>query len=210
MRGCSLFACTQINHNYDWHAGGWCCLGDTKIQNALHSLANREAMHAASIHSSCSGLNHIPTFLPRIFYAHFHTPSALSYLSQCYCLPPCSPRWPVSIFHYHRLNSPPQTPKLSPLFNSSIPTLQSPVHSFSLFHRFNRMHLGHTSILCNLYHLCAKLRQSERLMARQTNTNIHTRCTWRSRLCQCCNQGNMSKQQPLSDLDWLHLSAFNK
>lgn len=75
------------------------------------------------------------------------------------------------------LTPPPQTPKLSPLFNSSIPTLQSPVHSFSLFHRFNRMHLGHTSILCNLYHLCAKLRQSERLMARQTNTNIHTRCT---------------------------------
>lgn len=61
---------------------------------------------------------------------------------------------------------------LSPLRTPlCIPTSHSLVHSLSIFHRFNRMHLGHTSILCNLYHLGAKLRQSERLMARQINTH---------------------------------------
>lgn len=43
VRGCSLFACTEINHHNDWHVGGWGCLGDWETQNASHSLTNKEA-----------------------------------------------------------------------------------------------------------------------------------------------------------------------
>lgn len=37
QNGCADVACKSSTH-YDWHVGGWGCLGDTEIQNALHSL----------------------------------------------------------------------------------------------------------------------------------------------------------------------------
>lgn len=60
----------------------------------------------------------------------------------------------LTIFHY------PWTPA-PPTSKSPAPTCSLPPF-LPVFHRFNRMHLGHTSILCSSDHLGAKLRSNYR------------------------------------------------
>lgn len=164
VRGCSLFVCTEINHHYDWHVGGWGCLGDRETQNALHTLTNTEA----SIQSLCSGFVNTLSFLrskKNNVILHF----ALHLLRHiCLCL--LSDTWyslltcaHISLFLAY---NPSQTsPSCSPpsLCISALLTL------LLISHHFNKLHLGHTSVLCNLFHLGANLQNIERLTVRQTN-----------------------------------------
>lgn len=55
------------------------CLGDTEIQNVLHSLANGDVAHSPSIHSLCSLLLHIPSL------CHFCPGDLLSTISRSIC-----------------------------------------------------------------------------------------------------------------------------
>lgn len=76
----------------------------------------------------------------------------------------------VDLYPYFIIRFKPLLHNKPSVYPFSISTLHSLVHSFFIFHRFNRMYLGHISILCNWYHLGEKLRQSDG----QTKTHTHT------------------------------------
>lgn len=90
MRACGLFVCTTISHRRDWRVGGWGCLGDAEIQNALHSGANGEAERTLHLHlfsprvQARSTLCHCCHFCPTIFNSPLHAASPVSYLSTFY------------------------------------------------------------------------------------------------------------------------------
>lgn len=142
----------------------------------------------------CSTFCHVCHFCPVIYYPPFHTLSALSYLTPLYLsltllvLADLSPYFIFPGLSHSSTLSLLRTPSPSPLCTHLFaPSLSN--------QRFNSMHLGRTSILCNLYHLGAKLRQSEELMARQTRTKLSMQHRKKKKrksrhLCQCCNHGN--------------------
>lgn len=142
--------CTQIKPHSDWHVGGRGCLGDGKNTKCL-SFTRKWKRCKRRMSSFLSSL--------------LHTVPSLSFLRRNLLSSASHSIFPITTLTLYLSATSPSLltcPHISiilglrPLLHAKPSTHLFPP-SLSMFHRFNRMHLGHTSILCNLYHQGAKL-----------------------------------------------------